>query len=248
MSILKIIQDGSWGERCRIHDDPEDDCLKYPDTIGVTCFRSMNTCLASAKVRCTDYSSVYDEGVHRRQDLDKHVDVIYSVWESHKGRVVAYEVDYDVRVMSDVYDNVPYAVVVRNDGTFERVSLYEGPGYHESQGLARNLFPNHQLIDASPEEIARYEAHKVEVARLREERSREAYRARCAEIAEAEAKEPRKGRKCRVVRGRKVAVGTEGVSFWFGESRYGKRVGLQLANGERIFVDAKNVEAVGENK
>lgn len=47
----------------------------------------------------------------------------------------------------------------------------------------------------------------------------------------------------KVVRGRKVPLGTEGVCFWVGDSRYGARVGFKGDDGKTYFTALKNVEA-----
>ena len=66
----------------------------------------------------------------------------------------------------------------------------------------------HPQIDATPERRAAYEAY---LSRQREERAeREARHA---------ANTPDNGKRVRVVKGRKVPVGTEGTVFWFGKER-----------------------------
>ena len=57
-----------------------------------------------------------------------------------------------------------------------------------------------------------------------------------------------KGQKVVVVKGRKVAKGTEGEIFWLGyETWHGesvlKRVGITVASGEKVFVSSEYVEA-----
>jgi uncharacterized small protein (DUF1192 family) len=55
-----------------------------------------------------------------------------------------------------------------------------------------------------------------------------------------------KGVTVRVVRGKKVPVGTTGIVVWSGPGHYGPRVGIKPAGGgEALFTDAKNVEVVG---
>ena len=55
-----------------------------------------------------------------------------------------------------------------------------------------------------------------------------------------------KGVTVRVVRGKKVPIGTTGVVIWFGEGKYGPRVGIKpAAGGEAVWTDAKNVEVAG---
>jgi len=55
-----------------------------------------------------------------------------------------------------------------------------------------------------------------------------------------------KGVTVRVVRGKKVPIGTTGVVIWFGDGKYGPRVGIKpAAGGEAVWTDAKNVEVAG---
>ncbi len=49
-----------------------------------------------------------------------------------------------------------------------------------------------------------------------------------------------KGLNATVVKGRKVAKGTQGVFFWHGESQYGFRAGLQVA-GQTVWISADNL-------
>lgn len=51
-----------------------------------------------------------------------------------------------------------------------------------------------------------------------------------------------KGAPLRVVRGRKVPLGTTGRCIWSGEGRYGWRVGLVDADGTAHWTSAANVE------
>ena len=50
------------------------------------------------------------------------------------------------------------------------------------------------------------------------------------------------GNVVKVVRGRKVPIGTVGNCFWSGYGKYGTRVGLQTAGGDKYFTAASNVE------
>lgn len=57
---------------------------------------------------------------------------------------------------------------------------------------------------------------------------------------------PRKGKRVRVVRGRKVPRGTEGVVIWLGVDDWGKaRLGLKDADGNAHWTAASNVEVIG---
>ena len=85
--------------------------------------------------------------------------------------------------------------------------------------------------DATPEVIALYAAYQAEAERkYREERER------------AEAARPARGKVLKVVRGRKVSIGTMGTCFWVGDSRWGKRVGIKDAAGTVHWTAISNVE------
>lgn len=88
-------------------------------------------------------------------------------------------------------------------------------------------------VDASPDVMAEYRAYMLE-------REREAREARAA----AEAAKPARGKILRVVRGRKVPIGTSGTCIWTGEGRYGSRVGIKDYNGGVHWTAASNVEVV----
>lgn len=64
-----------------------------------------------------------------------------------------------------------------------------------------------------------------------------------------EAQTPEVGKKVRVVAGRKIPKGEEALVFWYGYDQYGngKRVGLELSSGERVFTAAKNVAVLNES-
>jgi len=94
-------------------------------------------------------------------------------------------------------------------------------------------YPNHCTVDATPEIRAKYEAWRAE----QERQAREAARAR-------EAATPRPGRTLRVVKGRKVPVGTVGECFWTGNGNWGPRVGLRDAEGNTHWTALSNVEVV----
>lgn len=109
-------------------------------------------------------------------------------------------------------------------------------------------YPNGAAVDATPEVVAAYEAH-CEAARKREHEAREA----------ADAALPKRGRRVRVVRGRKVPRGTEGEVIWYGAGKnFGPvpryrggwstaapmRVGIKDAAGTVHWTAASNVEVV----
>lgn len=87
--------------------------------------------------------------------------------------------------------------------------------------------------DATEEVRAKYEAFQNVVRERRE-----------AERREAERKNPTWGKRVRVIRGRKLPIGTEGEIFWRGNSGYGESVGLRLADNSRVFTALTNVEVI----
>lgn len=48
----------------------------------------------------------------------------------------------------------------------------------------------------------------------------------------------------KVVRGRKVPIGTEGEIMWMGNNGFGPTVGIRLLDGKVVFTSQKNVQAV----
>ena len=109
-------------------------------------------------------------------------------------------------------------------------------------------YDNYARVDATPEVMAKVEAYL-------ERRHLELWRAENKRQAQNPAVF---GKTVRVVKGRKVPVGTVGEVFWVGEQRqYGyryyrspfagtpMRVGIRTADGTRHFLAADNVEVVG---
>lgn len=91
--------------------------------------------------------------------------------------------------------------------------------------------------DATPEIRAAYDAWEAEAERKYRELE-----------AEREARTPKCGKTLKVVRGRKVPIGTTGVCIWTGSARYGytvtKRVGIKDAEGAVYWTAMSNVEVV----
>lgn len=56
-----------------------------------------------------------------------------------------------------------------------------------------------------------------------------------------------RGVEVKVVRGRKVPVGTLARVFWSGETQFGWSCGLELTTGERVFTALKNLETLTAN-
>lgn len=97
-------------------------------------------------------------------------------------------------------------------------------------------YPNGAKVDATPEVIAAY-AKYLETVREKE-------RIRRAEI---EKKTVRKGKTVKVVRGRKLPIGTVGLCFWTGATKFGYSVGIETPEG-RKFTALGNVEVVLEEE
>jgi hypothetical protein len=120
-------------------------------------------------------------------------------------------------------------------------TVWDGQGPREITYASTRgwTYANSATADATPEVQAAYGAWRQARAGERQ-----------AAATAAEAATPRAGKTVRVVRGRKVPVGTVAEVVWYGEgkrfSRHAPvpmRVGL-LTGDERVFTDAANVEVV----
>lgn len=89
------------------------------------------------------------------------------------------------------------------------------------------------FADATPDVMAKYRAYTLEAERA----------AREARIKELERK-PERGKLLKVVKGRKVPIGTSGTCIWTGNGRFGERVGLKDAEGTVHWTAMSNVEVV----
>ena len=133
----------------------------------------------------------------------------------------------DVRVMSDVWSWMTYAQVW--DGTkVKDVAVASSDPYAVYADVT---------VDATPAVLAAVTAFKAAEA---------AAAAKAAAVAAvdkrvAEATRVAKGKDVTVVKGRKVPLGTTGRVFWLGETKYGTRVGLALADGTSVFTAVGNV-------
>jgi hypothetical protein len=88
-------------------------------------------------------------------------------------------------------------------------------------------------VDATDEVRAKYSA----LLEFNREKRRQ-------EIEEEGANRPKVGRYVRVFKGRKVPVGTEGFVFWSGSNQWGESVGIETADGKRVFTSVKNVQVL----
>jgi hypothetical protein len=151
---------------------------------------------------------------------------------SHEGCVIG-TFSVEQRVMSDIYADVTFATVWDPETkTTKVVRLYSNFELDMACAVA--------VVDLKAEYLADYEACVAagEAAKLAAEKARvEAALARAA-------KEPVRGRTCKVVKGRKVPVGTVGFLFWTGAGTYGARGGLKLDDGSVVWTALNNLEAV----
>jgi hypothetical protein len=124
-----------------------------------------------------------------------------------------------------------YSAVVAVDGGYKRISTgwyYDGDGDTTADAE----------VDAPADVIAEYRK-VVEAAELAN--------AETLEVAEAaeEARRIGKGKRVRVVSGKKVPLGTEGEVFWIGDGKFGTRIGIDSPVLGRVFTAIYNVEVVG---
>jgi hypothetical protein len=136
------------------------------------------------------------------------------------------------------YDDSDFYAVVWNPADGEPQEI----GYATTRGWA---YRNTATPDATPEVRAAYDAWQAERTRKAAEQQ-----------AAAELATPRPGKTVRVVKGRKIPVGTVAKVAWYGEGRdYGRaakygmpvpmRVGLSV-DGKSVYTDASNVEVIAQ--
>jgi hypothetical protein len=147
---------------------------------------------------------------------------------THVGVVLGFETAVE-RIMSDVYADVRYAVVLE-DGKLRRLAV----GNSEFGASAT------ATVDADIRVIEA--AHDVmiqqELQTLRHEH------ANYVNGLVLHATTPAKGKDVVVARGKKVAKGTTGRVFWMGDNGWGMSVGIECADGSKHFTAAKNVDVV----
>lgn len=158
-------------------------------------------------------------------------------WESAKG--------CPCRIMGPLYMETTHEGVVlelgeyngRDDSDFYAVvwDTAEGKPKRVEYASTRGwTYPNNAWVDATPEVMAAYQKY----CRDQQERARKANQLKLAMT-------PRKGKTLKVVKGRKVPLGTVGRCIWVGPDKYksnGTRVGLQDEKGTVHWTDATNVE------
>ena len=146
------------------------------------------------------------------------------------------------RIMSDVWDNVSYATVLKDNDMTEDIHLG-----------ASSFGWNYECdVDATPEMISAWQERGRIAAKAHAEARAIAdalHRAQAAEEhAKAECLIPIKGYPAKVVKGRKVPVGTEGMVVWTGEGGFGTRIGICDEKGTTHYTAADNVVRSGLNR
>lgn len=138
------------------------------------------------------------------------------------------ETSYEGKVLAlgeyNGYDDSDFYAVVWTGAGTKRVTYATTRGW---------TYPNNAWVDATPEVMAAYTAYCEEVRKVE-----------AAKRAAAEAAKPAKGKTLKVVKGRKVPVGTTGVCIWVGAGTYGTRVGIKDAAGDVHWTAESNVEVV----
>jgi hypothetical protein len=124
------------------------------------------------------------------------------------------------------YDDSDFYMVIWNPATQAPESIT----YASTRGWSYPCYGS--SVDATPEVRAAYDAYNQRL-----------YEAARARAAAEEAARPAKGKMLRVVKGRKVPVGTVGLCVWIGDSGYGTRVGIRDAAGAVHYTAVTNVEA-----
>ena len=150
---------------------------------------------------------------------------------SYDGKPMDFDVQYEGLVVGmrerNWHDDSDYYAIVWNAEKGEPMEVM----YATTRGWT---YPNHAVVDATPEVKAAYDAY----CRKQEELARQ-------EAAEREARIPRKGKRVKVVKGRKIAHGKTGEVFWYGQSKFGGySVGMILDSGETVFTNAQHVEVM----
>ena len=144
--------------------------------------------------------------------------------ETHVGRVI--EVfNRDYRAMSDVYTYATFALVLTDEGKLSEILVNSNFECDVGGGRA--------VVDAIPEVLAQVEALRLAAQAAAEKAAEEREAARIV-----------RGRRVRVVRGRKIPIGTEGEVSWYGQTQYGARVGIRDLQGNVQFTAATNVIVV----
>ena len=153
---------------------------------------------------------------------------------THAGVVLAIETRCE-RVMSDVWENMTYAIVWdAAEGRPNQVFL-DGGGCERAAEA---------VVDATPDVVA---AHDAWIAARAAEKAAAA-EAKREQEAENRIRRVERGCWAVVARGRKVPKGTQGRVFWIGHSTYGWRAGLETEAGDTVWTALDNLDRIVPTK
>lgn len=155
----------------------------------------------------------------------------------------------DYRAMSDVYTYAEFATVWSFDQN-KPVEVLVNANFECDQS------GRYAEVDATETVKELFEAHKAEELR----KHQEALLKQAQIEAEKAAKAPTKGRMVKVVKGRKIPLGTTGFVFWTGYDNYGNtKLGIATSNNKAVqpgkkyasftdvvWVTASNCEALAD--
>ena len=199
------------------------------------------------------------EVVLQEANLEKNslpeYDRLFSVKDeiSHVGCVVDIYTEYGVRIMSDVWSDLTFAVVYEPEGPMgydsesflqevantllpdRRVRLFRTVGIGSSEGGRSGFYWNYgetvAEVDAPQDVLDIYEGAKAGKSFAQAER---VYNGQQWRIAQ-ERKCVKKDRLVRVTRGRKVPRGIEGKVFWIGNTGWGTKLGIATPQEDGSF-------------
>lgn len=131
------------------------------------------------------------------------------------------------QIMSDIWEDVRHVIV-----------------WDDLTASVKDVWGDNAVIDAPADIIAKATDWKIDdLLQLRKLDF-----AREVDAAKAKAQSIARDKMLRVVSGRKIAKGIEAQCFWYGETKWGFSVGLQMADGSRQFTSANNVEVINPER
>ena len=167
--------------------------------------------------------------IRRRSSGEERAAGAAELIETHQGRVLKTGSNY----LGDG-DSTDWAVVLDDDGV-----SYTTVGYCSTYCSCYARGPRCVAIVDAPESVA---TAYLEQNRIAEERAATMSAALNADYAWHR---PSIGSIVRVVHGRKVPIGIEGLVYWSGDSKFGPRIGVSPLNGaDRFFIATSNVAVV----
>lgn len=191
------------------------------------------------------YPPVKDEAAFRALVEQYYQDVESAVMTDQQSKRQAYNPEtgkYDIEVVDMIGEVVCYTGCVlctREENGYDDSDFYAVVWSEKQEQLIRVDYAStryysigHAVVDATPEVLAKARAWLEEW-----------YVKRARVQAERESEFVKVGRKVKVVRGRKVPVGTTGVVKLIRDSQWGQSIVLDTGS-EELWVALKNVEVL----